>query len=193
MRNVADFVPECASICPELTYHILTTGPGNTRCLKHSITRPKITAVKEDGGKDKEDDTAIQDRILDCGCLAKNAMWEFYMFKTGRIQDGESVVGWDRLRMDPRMRDLVFEQVAEETCWDLDDIWRYEKNPAGNFTVARSRIPRTQNQINRLIRKLEGLIREKEEEKAEKYVPGPCSIEGPLDAGYKSPSSLSSS
>ncbi|KAF9060824.1 hypothetical protein BDP27DRAFT_1429638 [Rhodocollybia butyracea] len=198
MRKVADYAPECASVCPAMTWHILSTGPGNTRCLKHAAARPKLVPLTEEEEEEKKKvkEPPFEDRLLSCGCHARNAMWEFYLFKTGQItvaENGEEIiVGWKYLRMDLRMRDLVFEQVAAETCWDLDDIWRYKANAAGKFTVQRSRIERTQAHINRLTRKLEDLKKEKAEEEAEKYVAGPAGVEGPLDAGYRSSSQLSS-
>jgi hypothetical protein len=171
MRNVASYVPECGSICAELTYHILSTGPGNTRCLKHAFSRPKRMKVPA-----KNADRPVEDRMLNCGCEAKNALYEFYFYKTGQViykKNGEDTsANWSHLQMPVVLRELVFEQVADETCWSLDDIWRYKKGDSGRYNVLVSRVVRIQDHINRLTLKLDGIKEEKKQE-AETYSPRP--------------------
>ncbi|KAF9029759.1 hypothetical protein BDP27DRAFT_1375448 [Rhodocollybia butyracea] len=163
MRNVANYLPECASICAELTYQILSTGPGNARCLKHAFARPKIIAVPE-----KNADRAVEDRIPG----------KLHTRKTARIPSE-----LEPPTNGPVIRELVFEEVVDETCWSLDDIWRYRMGDKGKYNVPVSRVVRIQAHIDRLTRKLDEIKEEKARQEAEMHSPGPSAAEGEMDAG----------
>ncbi|KAF9059450.1 hypothetical protein BDP27DRAFT_1431366 [Rhodocollybia butyracea] len=185
MRNVANYLPECASICAELTYQILSTGPGNARCLKHAFARLKIIAVPE-----KNADRAVKDRMFNCGCDVKNTLWEFFFYKTRQVtykENGKDTpANWSHLQMAPVIQELVFEEVVDETCWSLDDIWRYRMGDKGKYNVPVSRVVRIQAHIDRLTRKLDEIKEEKARQEAEMHSPGPSAAEGEMDAGSSS-------
>lgn len=122
LRNVASFIPEAGSICPELTLHILTTTNGWTRCLYHSYNRTKKNAQNDTlPGKrswkltgtpysqDKTRKVMLEGGILHCGCEIKNALMDFYLFKTGRLWSPslKASESWWTQRNHPQVRELI--------------------------------------------------------------------------------------
>ncbi|KAF9061287.1 hypothetical protein BDP27DRAFT_1429169 [Rhodocollybia butyracea] len=174
MRNVDNFVPECASICYSLSLHILMTEAGNVRCLQHSHQR---TTKENDEDGSTRDWTVTGtpyrscrpnvkrpenlEHILNCGCHRENAVLEFYLFKTGKISSvvkGQMVTeGWRSHYMHPRMRELILLQVRAESTWCLDDIWRFARDNEGRWSRRITDVQRLQGLRDRISRQIEFL------------------------------------
>ncbi|KIK65174.1 hypothetical protein GYMLUDRAFT_160270, partial [Collybiopsis luxurians FD-317 M1] len=184
LRTVDFFVPECASVCPDLSLEILTTTHGHIRCLQHANTRnvkqndwsgtPRpwnVTGVPYQPRKAGEH---LEPGALHCGCHWERAVFEFFLFKTGKIESrtrkdepGWKIEGWHTQYLHPHLRELVLGQVQEVTTWCLDDIWTKEKDEDGLYVVDRPESARLQTMIERLQARL---IVVKEKEEGEKNV-----------------------
>lgn len=175
LRWVPSFVPECGSICQELTLHILTTENGWTRCLHHSYNKKSQTDLKDNlrdwsltgTPYEPSQSNSISEGIMSCGCVVENSLLDFYLFKTGQLWSPTKLQweDWQSQRMHPRIRELVLTQVKLETLWGLDDIWCYKANEKGEVTVLIPESERFSNMHARQARKLVE-IREKEEQEA---------------------------
>ncbi|KAF9056925.1 hypothetical protein BDP27DRAFT_1372938 [Rhodocollybia butyracea] len=109
--------------------------------------------------------------VLNCGCLAENALWEFYLYKTGKISSANvesgqvTTEGRGTQYMHPRLRELLLGQVRAETTWCLDNIWQFEQDDKGRWVVQIRKVKRLQRLHERLGRLLDQALEHKDEEK----------------------------
>lgn len=175
LRWVPSFVPECGSICQELTTHILTTDNGWTRCLHHSYNKKSQNDINYNTREwsltgtpyESSKSNSISHGILSCGCELENALLDFYLFKTGQLWSPTKSQweDWKSQRMHPRIRELVMRQVKLETFWGVENIWCYKANEKGEVTVLIPESERFSIMHQHQAKKLEE-IREKEKQAA---------------------------
>ena len=169
MRLVADFVPESATACYDLSIHVLTSGTNNTRCLAHHFVR---TEPKSDYTGDKNfkvmgtpfhktpaTQSPANQNAMNCGCKKERAVLEFYLYKTGKLRSEATNVeeGWLNQHLTPREREFVLKQVQEETLWSLDDIWRYRYIEEDGKWKRRSDLERFEGYVECMMKKLDNM------------------------------------
>ncbi|KAJ8095474.1 hypothetical protein PM082_023244 [Marasmius tenuissimus] len=67
-----------------------------------------------------------------CGCTVEDALWGFYLWKTGEIHEGDR---WDNYRtdwLDPRQRKFHIERLKEHGV-RLENLWEYRLNERAGF------------------------------------------------------------
>jgi hypothetical protein len=111
---------------------MLTSRQNNVACLWHhhdSQTR------KNDGFDPKKPyriagvpgertyDKARNPGFLHCGCSEEMGLWQFYIFKTWRVEKGSLVESMVGTRFDPRMREFIVQAFKRTTGLTLDDMY----------------------------------------------------------------------
>lgn len=143
IRQISELCPDVSYTTRALAIHCLTTNCGNTLCIYHhyhdkactinDTTPPrthKVTGVpykRHAFGKGAQMSTVSLESInaIHCGCLADEALWDFWWWKTG-LQYSPSLniaEPWRNTRLDPRARGFMVQWVEKFTLLSIDDIY----------------------------------------------------------------------
>ncbi|KAJ8079034.1 hypothetical protein PM082_013321 [Marasmius tenuissimus] len=162
--------------CPRLTgVPFLPSEPKKSADAK-SFRKEKNVAASFERLEIPEKDGV---EVCHCGCTLDDALWGFYLWKTGKIVAGDRVDNYRTDWIDPRQRKFLITRLKDHGV-ELENLWEYRLEETAGYQhyVPVSRAQRLRNHISVLQAMLEVLEGEEDEEEAksdDKVSPGPAS------------------